>query len=514
MNYQGNGSQSGYSNNTARSGGDNNRGRSSGQYGNGRNSSRRSYSGGSSYGNSSSRDSGSRGMYGGHASLDGNSRDGGDRSYNGGRSEGGSRSYGGNRGGSERSYGGGYRGSNRGGGRSYGGSRGGYGGGRSFGGGRRRGGYRGGRQNSGPAGYDKYISKAVQTEKIPYVSEVTFDSYAFHPALQTNIRNKGYVKPTEVQEKTINLIMDKRDVLGISSTGSGKTAAFLIPMIHKMLQDSSQKLLVIAPTRELAMQIEEEAYSLIRNTPLMVTRVIGGESMGKQASYLRRRPQIVIGTPGRLKDMNERRALNLREYNNIVLDEVDRMLDMGFIDDIQHIIGYLAEEKQSLFFSATIDPRVERIASAMAKDYVSIKLSENTTAENVAQDIIKVTSYSDKIEKLHELLNRDDVTKTLIFIETKHEVDKVDRALQERGFRTAGIHGNKSQQKRKRIIQDYRDNQFQILLATNVVARGLDVKDITHVINFDEPESYDEYIHRIGRTGRNGKSGQAFTFVY
>ncbi|WKZ30884.1 MAG: DEAD/DEAH box helicase [Candidatus Dojkabacteria bacterium] len=390
------------------------------------------------------------------------------------------------------------------------GRRSGYGGRSRYGGGRRG----RGRFKGAPISHDRYVSKAVITETKPYVSDITFDTYNFHPSLHSNIKSKGYSRPTEVQEKTINEIMAGRNVLGISSTGSGKTAAFLIPSVNKMLADRNQKLLVIAPTRELAMQIESEAFSLVRNTQLRTSRVIGGESIGRQASYLRRRPEIVIGTPGRLKDMHDRKALYLNEFNNIVLDEVDRMLDMGFVDDIQFLISQISQERQALFFSATIDQRVESIASGLASDFVSIKLSENQTAQNVAQDIVKVTSYQDKIEKLHDMLNREDVNKTLIFVETKREVDKVERQLRDRGFAVAGIHGDKSQSKRKRIIQDYRNNAVKILLATNVVARGLDVKDITHVINFDEPESYDEYIHRIGRTGRNGRSGQAYTFVY
>ena len=391
-------------------------------------------------------------------------------------------------------------------------------GGRSRSRGRRS--YRGGRRkssnNTTTINPQKYISKAqpIQENKNEQNFEaLQFSDLALHDNLLENLNRKGFTSATEIQTKAIPAIVAGQNVLGISSTGSGKTGAFLIPMVNKILTGNNESLLVVAPTRELAMQIEKEAISLVLGTFIRVTRVIGGESMGRQISQLKRRPHIVIGTPGRINDMAERGVLKLQFFNNIVLDEVDRMLDMGFVHDITKIYNALGQEKQALFFSATIDNRVEKIISSLVSSYESFKINSNTSAKNVNQDVIRYSSRDEKVEKLHVLLIKEEVTKTIVFIETKRYVDKVERELQNRGFKAVAIHGGKTQGKRKSVLRKYRDNHFNVLIATNVAARGLDVDDISHVINFDEPQTYDEYIHRIGRTGRNGRSGTAYTFV-
>ena len=236
--------------------------------------------------------------------------------------------------------------------------------------------------------------------------------------------------------------------------------------------------------------------------------------MRRQADQLYKRPQFVIGTPGRLKDMANRRTLNLGTFNNVVLDEVDRMLDMGFIDDIKILIAQLTTEKQSIFFSATMTKEAEVIANTLLKSPIRIQTEKQSPGKNVDQNIVKVNAYSEKVEVLHEILIKEEVAKVLVFTSTKRESDSLAKELMSRGFKTDSIHGDKSQSQRKRVIDMFSKNIITILIATDVAARGIDIPDITHVINYDEPQSYDDYIHRIGRTGRIGRKGTALTFVY
>lgn len=394
-----------------------------------------------------------------------------------------------------------------------------------FHGGRKSNNYRnhsGGRSNRGGAprskiDHNKYVSKAKEVKEqdtqIEQVPTGSFGEFGLDSRIKNNLDTKGYTTPTPIQRQTINAIMKGENVLGIASTGTGKTGAFLIPLLNKILTSQNQKLLVVAPTRELAMQIHKEALSIIKGTFIQLALVIGGESIHRQQEMLYRRPHVVIGTPGRIQDMVKRNALKLSVFNNVVVDEVDRMLDMGFIQPIRQIMSQLGTPKQSLFFSATIDRQVENIVHSMAENYTSVKLAVNETASNVDQDIVPFKTPDQKLDKLHEILIMQEVTKILIFADTKRTVDKLEKELRSRGFATGAIHGDKPQNKRKGVITAYRENKFTILLATNVAARGLDISDITHVINYDEPRTYDEYIHRIGRTGRNGKKGKALTFI-
>lgn len=358
-----------------------------------------------------------------------------------------------------------------------------------------------------------FISEPKTTEIVVQKYEgKKFIDYGLNYQIVENLGQKNFTTTTEIQERTIAKIIEGKDVLGISSTGSGKTGAFLIPMVEKLLQDGSQKLLIVAPTRELALQIMKEAISLIKGTDLQLALVIGGASMGRQISQLRRGGDIIVGTPGRLKDLTKRNIVNLNDYNNIVVDEVDKMLDMGFIEDIRTVFEQLNEEKQSLFFSATLNEKVQKIVESFCSSFELVRLAENKPSENVEQ---KVIDYSDREEKmilLKELLDKDEVEKVLIFVETKRYADKVERTLYESNFRVGAIHGDKRQRAREKVIKLFRYSDINILVATNVAARGIDINDITHVINLDQPQNYDEYIHRIGRTGRNGKTGTAYTF--
>ncbi len=393
-----------------------------------------------------------------------------------------------------------------------------YGGGRSFGGGRsrfqgRRGGGRSNRFGGAKINPERYIAKAIESDAPEmYVSSYGYNDLDLHESLKQNIIRR-YKNPTKIQDQAIPHIIAGKDILGLASTGSGKTAAFLIPLINKVLRGEQQRCLTIVPTRDLAFQIQEEFNKFVVGTRLESTLVIGGASMGKQISQLRRRPQFIFGTPGRLKDLTNRNVLQLNYFNNIVLDEVDRMLDMGFIEDIRFLISKMNQQKQSMFFSATMTRQAEDIANTLLVDPVRVQVAIQSPGKNVDQDIIRVKSENEKVEKLHDLLIQDGVNKVLVFTRTKRGADRVNYDLQDRGFKVSAIHGDKTQSKRKRVIEDFQNSRIQVLVATDVASRGLDIKDITHVVNYDEPATYEDYIHRIGRTGRIGKKGVALTFV-
>ena len=301
-------------------------------------------------------------------------------------------------------------------------------------------------------------------------------------------------------------------MVGIANTGTGKTAAFLIPLINKVLLNRHEKVLILAPTRELAIQIDDQFRILSQGLSLYSTVCIGGASISYQMRGLYRNPNFVIATPGRLIDLHERTAIKLHTFTTIVLDEVDRMLDMGFVPDIRKIISFLPEQRHSLFFSATMQPVIEDIMRTFSRDPVMISVKKAHTSANIQQKVMKVLG-KDKTEMLHDLLNQTGFEKVLIFGRTKHGVDRLARSLQERGFQVASIHGDKTQFQRKRAIDIFKQNQVKVLLATDVAARGLDIDNVTHVINYDMPQSQEDYIHRIGRTGRADAKGIAITFV-
>lgn len=342
----------------------------------------------------------------------------------------------------------------------------------------------------------------------------SFEEFDIVPQLKENIKNHGYTQPTPIQSQAIAHILEGRDVIGLASTGTGKTATFLIPLINKLFKDRRQKVLVIAPTRELAVQINEEFRYFAAGMQIYSALLIGGANMYRQVSDLRRNPQIVIVTPGRLRDLIERRAIALQNYANIVLDEVDLMVDIGFINDVKYFISQMSQNRQSLFFSATIPPKIQDILRIFVNNPVTVSVKVQNTSENVKQDVIKVAHPAEKIDKLHSLLNTDGFDKVLVFLRTKHSADRLHKELQSRGFKTGALHGNKSQGQRQRILQSFKRDEIKVLLATDVASRGLDIENVTHVINYDLPQTYEDYIHRIGRTGRAGKTGNALTFIH
>jgi superfamily II DNA/RNA helicase len=328
-----------------------------------------------------------------------------------------------------------------------------------------------------------------------------------------NIRAKGYTVPTPIQDRTIPVIMSGRDVIGTAQTGTGKTAAFLIPLLHKITTDRNQRVLVVAPTRELAVQIHKELRDLSRGLSIRTAMLIGGMNEWRQQQDLRLDPHVVVATPGRLKDFIRAKFIRLSGFRNVVLDEADRMVDIGFISDIKYFISLLPTERQSLFFSATISGKVGEILNDFVRNPISVSVKTTDTALTVKQDVIKVPEHGSKIEVLHDLLTQKEFEKVLIFGRTKWGVQRLSDELEKRGFRSAAIHGNKRQNQRQKVLEQFIRSEIQVLLATDVASRGLDIPDVTHVINYDLPDSIEDYIHRIGRTGRANKRGIALTFL-
>lgn len=358
----------------------------------------------------------------------------------------------------------------------------------------------------------KFVQVARVTEAEEYITKHQFSDFDLAPILKANLAAKGYITPSPIQDQTIPHGLQDKDIIGIANTGTGKTAAFALPILHKLMLNKQSKALMIAPTRELAEQIQDELKTIGKGSGLFGALLIGGSSMGTQLRDLRDNPRIVIGTPGRIKDHIERGSLRLSSFNMIVLDEVDRMLDMGFINDVRYILSQLSTNRQSFFFSATLDAKVNSLIQTFSNDPITVSVKTGDTTDSVHQNVVKYSSTNDKMEKLHDLLLQND-TKFIVFDETQRKVERLSNDLIERGFSADAIHGGKSQGQRQRALKRFKDNQVNILVATDVAARGIDVVDITHVVNFSLPQSYEDYIHRIGRTGRAGRIGHALTFV-
>lgn len=351
---------------------------------------------------------------------------------------------------------------------------------------------------------------AIIEEQIEHTS---FDEFAFPNVLKDNIKSKGYTKPTPIQDKSIEAMLEGHDLIGIANTGTGKTAAFLLPIITTLYKDRQKKAIVIAPTRELAAQIHAEFRSFTKDIKLFSSLVIGGANMHRQIYEVRRGVHLVVGTPGRIKDLIEQKALFLEDYEIVVLDEVDLMVDIGFIQDVKYFISLMPQERQSLFFSATITPKVSQILEQFVRNPITVSVKKQETSQNIDQDVVRVNDPSKKLDQLHDLLIKEEFKKVLVFGRTKWGVEKLHKDLTTRGFRVGAIHGNKSQGHRARVLDSFKRDQIQILLATDVAARGLDIPHVSHVINYELPESYEDYIHRIGRTGRASQTGVALTFI-
>jgi ATP-dependent RNA helicase RhlE len=331
---------------------------------------------------------------------------------------------------------------------------------------------------------------------------------------------EGYTTPTPIQAQAIPHVLQGRDLFGCAQTGTGKTAAFALPMIHRLMEAGipSAKVrrpiraLILAPTRELAIQIADCILAYSQNTQIRHTLVFGGVSQVPQVRALQRGIDIVIATPGRLCDLIGQGHVDLSHVETFVLDEADRMLDMGFIHDIRHIAERVPKQRQTLFFSATMPREIRELSSSLLRDHVTVEITPvSTTAETVEQAVY-IIPQSNKPRLLHTLLAEAVITRALVFTRTKHGADKVLRHLMQAGVRADTIHGGKSQAKRQRALSDFKSNRLRVLVATDIAARGIDVDGISHVINYDLPVEIESYVHRIGRTGRAGATGIALTF--
>lgn len=363
--------------------------------------------------------------------------------------------------------------------------------------------------------YSRYINQEVlEHTQNDITIEHAFDDFPVDITIKRNIKNHGYNIPTPIQDRCIIPIAEGRDVIGMANTGTGKTAAFLIPLINKIIHNRREKVLIVIPTRELAVQIDTELKIIANNLSIFSLLCIGGASINNQIQGLQKKNNsVIIGTPGRLRDLIQRKALDLTGFRSVVLDEVDRMVDIGFIKDIKYIISLLPRERQSLFFSATVSSETENIIGDFVRNPVKVSVKQQEIAAQIHQDIIRVKDKNEKIEKLKLLLKQSEFKKVLIFGRTKWGVMRLSRKLQQTGFNADSIHGNKTLNQRLKVLELFRRNQLHVLVATDVVARGIDIADVSHVINYDEPASYTDYIHRVGRTGRAYKYGKALTFV-
>lgn len=363
----------------------------------------------------------------------------------------------------------------------------------------------------------KLINKAkpIADEKV-FTPKHAFTDFPIDAQLKQNIIDKGYLAPTPIQDEAIPHVLKGLDVVGLANTGTGKTASFLIPLIDKVLKmralGETERVLIMVPTRELAIQIEQEFWGFAKRLNLNAVVCVGGASIEPQIRVLRRTPSFVIGTPGRLKDLMERGDLDVRAFGTVVLDEADRMLDMGFVEDMRFIIGTMPREHHTLFFSATMGRDVERIIGEFLKDPITVSVKTRDTAATIDQDVVRVTREN-KFSKLMELLKQPEFDKTLVFGRTKHGVERLAKDISRAGVPAESIHGDKTHGRRQKALGLFKQDKVKVLVATDVAARGLDISGVSHVINYDLPATYEDYTHRIGRTGRAGKGGQALTFI-
>ncbi|MBK8581552.1 MAG: DEAD/DEAH box helicase [Flavobacteriales bacterium] len=350
--------------------------------------------------------------------------------------------------------------------------------------------------------------------------QTTFDQLGLIEPILKALQHEGYTHPTPIQAQSIPYLLEGRDLLGCAQTGTGKTAAFAIPMIQLMVnsQGGSQRggrspirALILTPTRELAIQIDESFKAYGHHTNLRTTVIFGGVGQKPQTDALRRGVDILVATPGRLLDLMNQGYVNLKELEFFVLDEADRMLDMGFIHDVKKVIAAIPRQRQTLFFSATMPPEVQRLSASLLHNPVKVEVTPvSSTAETVEQEVFFVDK-ANKPQLLVHLLNTRDIKEALVFSRTKHGADKLVRIIEKAGIRAEAIHGNKAQNARQRALSNFKERKTRVLVATDIAARGIDIDSLSHVVNFDIPNVPETYVHRIGRTGRAGASGIAIS---
>ncbi len=341
-----------------------------------------------------------------------------------------------------------------------------------------------------------------------------FDALDLHPRLLRGIRDAGFETTRPIQAQTIPAAIEGRDVLGLAQTGTGKTAAFAIPILDVMLNDPrpGPSALIVAPTRELASQIEQDIRTLARSTDVSTVTVFGGVSQRGQVKALRREPDIIVGCPGRILDLLQQRLLRLDRVDMLVLDEADHMFDMGFLPDVKRILAALPSRRQNMLFSATMPSEIRKLANGLLHDTHVVELEHGAPVATIDHALYPV-SEKRKRALLDHLLGEEGCESAIVFTRTKHRAKRLADQLSKAGHRAVGLQGNMSQGQRDRAMRGFRDRNFDILVATDIAARGIDVTGVSHVINFDVPNTPDAYTHRIGRTGRSGREGRAFTFV-
>jgi ATP-dependent RNA helicase RhlE len=341
----------------------------------------------------------------------------------------------------------------------------------------------------------------------------TFMDFALDDKLKRSIVAKGYVTPSPIQDQAIPLILEGRDIVGIANTGTGKTAAFLLPLIEKVIKNKTEQILIVAPTRELAIQIDQEFKDLTKGSGFYSVCCVGGVNIVGQLKELRFFNNFIIGTPGRLKDLIERGQIKLEKFNTIVLDEADQMLDMGFINDMKYLVEKMPAVRHTLFFSATLSPEIERLIGSFLNNPARVMVKTRDTSKDVEQDVVRIQHGMHKADVLRDMLKQPEFDKVIVFCKTKHGAEKLSNFLIKEGIKAESIHGDKDHRRRQKALGLFKQDHVNVLVATDVAARGLDISGVSHVINFDLPSTYTDYVHRIGRTGRAGKKGIALTFI-
>jgi len=344
---------------------------------------------------------------------------------------------------------------------------------------------------------------------------MTFNEFDFHNDIAKGIKIAGFREPSPIQAMSIPIIEQNQDMVGQAHTGTGKTAAFGLPILNKIANGEIERALILAPTRELTTQISDELYHLGRFAGIRTLAVYGGVGYGRQIALIHKGVQIVVSTPGRLKDLYQKGKIDTFNPEVVVLDEADKMLDMGFLDEIKEIFDYIPQNRQTLLFSATMPEEIKELADMLLynPEYVSVINEEDETTNNVIEQRYYVINENQRDDAIVNLLESENFDKCLIFCRMKKEVDRLGEYLTALGFSVAALHGDVEQLEREQIVRDYRRSKIKIMIATDIVARGIDIKNITHVFNYHIPFDPQSYVHRIGRTGRAGKSGQAITLV-
>ena len=340
----------------------------------------------------------------------------------------------------------------------------------------------------------------------------TFSDFGLDRGIVRTLSTLGITAPSPIQDMVIPEILKGHDVVGLAETGTGKTAAFLLPLIHKTLKEYNRQTLILAPTRELAIQVDAELKRLSKGFKLFSVVCVGGANIRPQIQMLRKRNHFIIGTPGRVQDLMDRGNLDTSRVTTVVLDEADRMLDMGFIVPIRQILSTTPADRETLFFSATMDTRTQGLVHDFLRDPVTISVKKKDVTDSIKQDVVPYDQHR-KFETLLLLLQNPNFQRIIIFGAMKHSVEKLTEELRAHGIKAESIHGNKSHGQRQQALRVFKSGNARVLVATDVAARGIHVDDVSHVINYDLPATFEDYVHRIGRTGRGSKRGEALTFV-